>query len=454
LDHSSKSAALRGGVLFAALQISTFSIAASPSFAASKKPAAKAAPAAKATAAPKTAAAAVSPVVAASAAKGKAAIAKVESQFDTAKTFTLTSTVTGSGPGAAATPIVLTSTMERPGYISAEVTREGKSLGKIAVGPDGGVIYDAVGNRYAKIAKGDTPIATLRDAMRSVQGLWPSDAAISLFLTTAFMMQKHPILIEAPQGSKVNVATRSFDGTLNGAAVSHVTQTVAQGQMSTIVDVYINKATNQLARLSYGGSMNGKPAGGLQADFSSFKTAADAAPASTFEFTPPATATAYTPPAQPEEQPILANGAAAPNFEVQDVAGHSVHLADFAGKVVVIDFWSTWCGPCQQSLPGTDKIAKKYQAKDVVFLPVCSWDDKSAFTPWVNQRKSWTMKFYFDPAGKADNNIAATMFKVSGIPTQFVIGKDGKVAAGFVGYEGEESEKSLTSAIDKALAGS
>jgi hypothetical protein len=89
-----------------------------------------------------------------------------------------------------------------------------------------------------------------------------------------------------------------------------------------------------------------------------------------------------------------------------------------------------------------------------VFLPVCSWDEKSAFTPWVKQRKSWAMTFYFDPAGRADNNIAAAKYKVSGIPTQFVIGKDGKVAWSGVGYDGEESEKNLVSAIDKAIAGS
>lgn len=165
-------------------------------------------------------------------------------------------------------------------------------------------------------------------------------------------------------------------------------------------------------------------------------------------------ASIYADAAEPAEPAILANGAPAPDFSVEDVAGHTVHRADFAGKVVVIDFWSTWCPPCQMSLPGTDKIAKKYKAKGVVFIPVCSWDDKSAFTPWVNKRKDWTMTFYFDPAAKGDNSIAVSLFKVSGIPTQFVVGKDGKIAAGFVGYDGEESEKSLSEAIDKALAAS
>jgi len=162
----------------------------------------------------------------------------------------------------------------------------------------------------------------------------------------------------------------------------------------------------------------------------------------------------YADQTEAQQPQILANGETAPNFTVMDVKGSVAHLSDFADKVVVIDFWSTWCGPCQMSLPGTDKLAKKYAGKNVVFLPICSWDNQAAFTKWVTKHKTWTMTFYFDPAGKGNNSIAGTQYSVSGIPTQFVIGKDGKVAYGSVGYGGEESEHALAGEIDKALAAS
>jgi thiol-disulfide isomerase/thioredoxin len=251
---------------------------------------------------------------------------------------------------------------------------------------------------------------------------------------------------------EMHATIRAYDGTLNGKPATHVTESITQGATSVTLHFYVDRATQAPLQIGFVTSRNGAAAGSMQAAFSGFTMSDTPLPDSTFQYTPPATMTAFTPQASPQEQPILANGSVAPDFAVADVKGQTIHLKDFAGKVVVIDFWSTWCGPCQMSLPGTDKVAKIYQAKGVVFLPICSWDDKSAFTPWVKKHSDWAMTFYFDPAGKGDNSIAATLFKVSGIPTQFVIGKDGKVAAGFVGYDEDTGEKNLTAAIDKALA--
>jgi len=442
------STAVLGGILLASLPSSVLPVQAAPA-----KPAAKPAtkPAAKVTPKPAVKPAPVeSAADKASAARGKALIKQVEDQLAAAKTITMTSVVTGSGAGMPAGSTTIDTTMQRPNELSLSVAQDGKDVGKVVLGADGGTAYDAVKNRYSKIEKS----TTIDPAFQAAQVILPQDTTIGLYLTSMLISRTHPILVEPPAAAHINVKVRAIDETLNNKPVIHVTQTIDQGERATTIHLYVDKDTSKPVRFGFAGSQNGKVIGNVQADFSKFDYGTDVLPETAFQYTPPAAAVAFTPPAQPEEAPILANGAVAPDFAVQDVKGHTVHLADFAGKVVVIDFWSTWCGPCQQSLPGTDKIAKKYASKGVVFLPVCSWDEKSAFTPWVNKHKTWTMTFYFDPAGRADTNIAGKLYKVSGIPTQFVIGKDGKVSSGSVGYEGEQSEKNLTAAIDKALGAS
>jgi thiol-disulfide isomerase/thioredoxin len=138
---------------------------------------------------------------------------------------------------------------------------------------------------------------------------------------------------------------------------------------------------------------------------------------------------------QPAPPSLLASGAKAPDFEANAPGGGSIHLADYAGKIVVIDFWATWCGPCQASMPHLNEVYKQTRDQDVVFLPVCVWDDQDAYDKWVKEHKTtYSFPTYFDPAGKEGKGIAGGLFNVAGIPAQFVIDKDGKIAASNVGY--------------------
>lgn len=143
-----------------------------------------------------------------------------------------------------------------------------------------------------------------------------------------------------------------------------------------------------------------------------------------------ASAPAFVPP------PTLPSGTPAPDFAVEDKDGKPVKLSDFAGKVVVLDFWATWCGPCQESLPHTNQVAGRFK-NDVVVLAVNTWDEKPLFDKWLsaNQGKYANLTFAFDPHGR-DGDIAKTLYKVTGIPTQYVIGRDGKIVKGMVGYGG------------------
>ena len=137
--------------------------------------------------------------------------------------------------------------------------------------------------------------------------------------------------------------------------------------------------------------------------------------------------------------PPLAIGTVAPDFTVQDPSGAPVHLSDYKGKVVVIDFWATWCGPCQAAMPHTNEIAKEFKGQNVVFLGISIDDTKEAFDGWLPKHKDYdAMSFLRDPSERK-NNIAKTLYSTYFIPTQYVIDPAGKIAY-CVGYGSPTSD--------------
>ena len=131
----------------------------------------------------------------------------------------------------------------------------------------------------------------------------------------------------------------------------------------------------------------------------------------------------------------LAAGAAAPDFTTLDVAGKEVRLADFKGKILVLDFWATWCGPCIASFPHTQEVAAKYKDQGVVVLAAGTSDTKEKFLQWIpaNQGKYPDIRFTYDPKERGEDRASAKLYRVRGIPTQFIIGRDGVIAAVVVG---------------------
>ena len=97
-------------------------------------------------------------------------------------------------------------------------------------------------------------------------------------------------------------------------------------------------------------------------------------------------------PKQAPRPELLKAGVQAPNFTAEKWGGGDLKLSDYRGKVVVVDFWATWCGPCMASMPHIETVNKAVAGQDVVVLGICVWDAKDAYTAWIPKNKD---KFSF-----------------------------------------------------------
>jgi peroxiredoxin len=119
----------------------------------------------------------------------------------------------------------------------------------------------------------------------------------------------------------------------------------------------------------------------------------------------------------------------APSFTLQDLNGKTVSLSDFKGKVVVLDFWATWCPPCVKEIPHFIELYEQY--KDQAFAMVGISVDLEG----VSVVKSFARKYKINyPILMADGQVANAYGGITGIPTTFVIDKAGNIRQKYIGY--------------------
>ncbi len=120
----------------------------------------------------------------------------------------------------------------------------------------------------------------------------------------------------------------------------------------------------------------------------------------------------------------LAPGKPAPDFSFASIDGDTLTMKDFEGKLVYIDVWATWCGPCIREQPHYEKLVEKFEGQDVVFLAI-SID--STPEPWVKMVQKRELKGVHLYAPGAWNSTITKDYMIAGIPRYILIGKDGNI---------------------------
>jgi len=149
----------------------------------------------------------------------------------------------------------------------------------------------------------------------------------------------------------------------------------------------------------------------------------------------------------------------APAFSLKDLDGNTVSLKDLKGKIVIVDFWATWCAPCKASFPGMQLAVDKFKNNDQVkFLFIDTWESTKDLVPeiksFINQSK-YDFHVLLDETGSGGKqDKVSNEFKVDGIPTKFIIDKKGNIRFKSVGYIGNTNEivETISTMIDLSLS--
>jgi thiol-disulfide isomerase/thioredoxin len=131
--------------------------------------------------------------------------------------------------------------------------------------------------------------------------------------------------------------------------------------------------------------------------------------------------------------------------------GASKKLSDYKGKVVVLDLWATWCGPCRQEIPHLITLANEYRDQGVEVIGLTNEDPNTQ----AEQVKMFTQEFKINyPIGWADPVMTNNLMRINGrggIPQTFIIGRDGKIKGKFIGFSPVISPPQIKAALEQAV---
>jgi peroxiredoxin len=146
---------------------------------------------------------------------------------------------------------------------------------------------------------------------------------------------------------------------------------------------------------------------------------------------------------------VKKNAKAAPEFSLKDASGQTVHLSDYRGKVVLLDFWATWCGPCKVEIPWFMEFEKQFKDQGFAVLGVSMDEDGwAAIKPYVNERKMNYRVLL------GDDKVSTSYGGVDSLPTTLLIDREGNIASVHEGIaQKEEFKNAIVQLLDAPRAG-
>jgi thiol-disulfide isomerase/thioredoxin len=140
---------------------------------------------------------------------------------------------------------------------------------------------------------------------------------------------------------------------------------------------------------------------------------------------------------------------AAPDFTLTNLSDKPVRLSDFKGKIVLLDFWATWCVPCREEIPAFIQLQKQYAGKGFTVLGIALDDEGAAVVKPFAQKLGVNY-----PLVIGNTRVAAAYGGIQAVPTAFLIGRDGRILKTFLGARGQsEWEQIIQSALQQAGSG-
>jgi peroxiredoxin len=122
----------------------------------------------------------------------------------------------------------------------------------------------------------------------------------------------------------------------------------------------------------------------------------------------------------------------AADFSLEDMSGKTVRLSDYKGKVVLLEFWATWCPPCRASVPGLEKLHKAYKDKGLVLLAV-SMDEGGS-----DEVRSFIKESGITYTVLKGTEDVAVKYEVRSIPMMLILNKEGKIDRRYLGMGSDE----------------
>jgi peroxiredoxin len=129
----------------------------------------------------------------------------------------------------------------------------------------------------------------------------------------------------------------------------------------------------------------------------------------------------------------------APDFVIENLSGGDTGLADYKGKVLLLNFWATWCMPCRAEMPGMEALWQKYREQGFVVVGISNDEGSKKRVETFTRLLDLSFPILLDPEGEVND-----LYEVSNMPTSFLIDRNGKIISRIVGSDDWMSQEAIS----------